>query len=341
MVITMDLKEISLPILKLKRIKYGVTLLELLAVVVILGIIASIGIVVIGNLISNTRTKAYEETLSSLNIATENYALYERIVTDDVFDGLETNSERISLLFSEGYISEVAQPNAPYSYLWDVASQTWTLSSEEIEIVDTPGIDYNFEEDSLTAVIEQGGIITTGSFTDTGTSIVTSYGLLFIDNNKSNYTVIVRAELDNHTYGGYGIMFETLLDDNNKDTGYILQIDRGYSGGEIIIRPRIEGKEQNPIYRFQVGFDLNGDFVVSGGITNNSNPWWSEAHDVKLVVEDIIDATNNKQISVYIDNMFIFSKAFISEITPSTLSENQTGLRVWTLDTIFYSFQVI
>lgn len=319
----------------------AITLVELLAVVVILGLIASIGIVVIGNLVSNTRTKAYEQTVASLNTATENYALWEQISTEDVFDGLETNSERISILFSQGYITEVVQPNAPYSFVWDTLSQSWLLSSDEIEIVGSPEVDYNFEEDSLTAVIEEGGVITTGSFTDTGTSIVTSYGLLFIDNNKSNYTVLVNAELDDNTSGGYGIIFETLLDDNNKDTGFILQVDRGYAGGEFIIRPRTEGKEQNPIYRYPIGFDANGDFVVSGGTKNNSNPWWSQPHDIKLVVEDITDdATNNKQISVYIDDVFVFSKNFTSAITPSNVAENQTGLRVWTLDTIFYSFQV-
>ncbi|WP_176239125.1 type II secretion system protein [Mariniplasma anaerobium] len=324
-----------------QRIEHkAVTLVELLAVVVILGIIASIGILVIGNLISNTRTKAYRETVASLNTATENYILWEQITTEDVFDGLETNSDRISILFSEGYISEVTQPNTPYSFVWDIPTQTWVLSSEEIIVIGSPEINYNFEEDSLTAVIEQGGVITTGTFRDNGTSISTSYGLLFIDNNKSNYTVTVNAELDDNTYGGYGIFFETLLDDNNKDTGFILQVDRGYSSGEIIIRPRTDGKEQNPIYRYPIGFDANGDFVVSGGTKNNSNPWWSEAHDIKLVVGDITDATYNKQISVYIDDVFVFSKKFTSAITPSNVNGNQTGLRVWALETIFYSFQV-
>jgi type II secretory pathway pseudopilin PulG len=318
----------------------AVTLVELLTIVVILGIIASIGVVVIGNLITNTQTKAYRETVESLNKATENYVLWDQIITEDAFQGLDTNSERISVLFSKGYITEVQQPNTPYSFVWDISSQLWMLSSEEIEITDSPEIDYNFEEDSLTAVIEQGAVITTGSFTDTGTSIVTSYGLLFIDNNKSNYTIVVNAELDNSTYGGYGILFETILDENLKDTGFILQVDRGYSSGEIIIRPRINGNEQNPIYRYPVGFDTNGDFVISGGTKNNSNPWWSQTHNIKMVIEDIDDPTYNKQISLYIDEVFVFTKKFTSAITPSNVSENQTGLRVWTLDTVFYSFQV-
>ncbi len=324
-----------------KSIKHkAMTLTELLVVVVLLGIIASISVVVIGNLISNTETKAYQKTVDALNDATKNYILWDQISTEDAFEGLETNSDRISLLFTQGYITQVEQPNAPYSFVWDIVSQSWTLSSDAIIIIDPFDVDYNFNEDSLTEVIEQGGVISTGSFTDNGTSINTSYGVLFIDNNKTEYTIEVSAQLNNQTYGGYGIFFETLIDENNKDTGFILQVDRGYSRGEIIIRPRIGGSEQSPIFRYGVGFDDSGDFVTSGGERDNSNPWWAERHDIKLVVEDISDATYNKQISVYVDDLFLFTHKFTSQITSQNSSDNQTGLRVWTLNTIFYSFKV-
>lgn len=318
----------------------GVTLTELLVVVLLMGIIATIGVIVIGNLISNTETKAYEKTVDALNDATKNYVLWDQISTEDAFDGLETNSQRISILFSQGYITQVAQPNTPYSFVWDIASQLWVLSSEEIVVLEPVGADYDFTDDSLTAVIEQGGVISSGSFTDSGTSINTAYGILFIDNDKANYTVSVNAQLNNQTSGGFGIFFETTLDGNNKDTGFILQVDRGYSRGEIIIRPRTNGAEGNPVYRYGVGFDASGDFVTSGGERNNSNPWWAQRHDVKLIVADITEATYNKQISVYVDNLFLFTYKFKSAITPATVSENQTGLRVWTQNTIFYSFKV-
>ena len=77
----------------------GVTLVELLAVVVILGIIAAVAFVAIGNLISNTSTKAYKETVASLNQATKNYVLWDNVTSNDVFEGSTTNSGRISVLF--------------------------------------------------------------------------------------------------------------------------------------------------------------------------------------------------------------------------------------------------
>lgn len=318
----------------------GVTLTELLVVVVLMGIIATIGVVVIGNLISNTEIKAYEKTVDALNDATNNYVLWDQISTQDVFEGLETNSQRIETLFSQGYITKVIQPNTPYSFVWDIDSQLWVLSSEEIVVSVSVSADYNFSEDSLTAVIEQGGVISSGSFTDNGESISTAYGILLIDNSKTNYTINVSAQLNNQTSGGFGIFLETTIDENNKDTGFIVQVDRGYSRGEIIIRPRTNGSEGDPIHRYGVGFDAMGDFVASGGERSNSNPWWAEKHDVKLVVADITEAINNKQVSVYIDNVFLFTYKFTSAITSETVSQNQTGLRVWSQNTIFYSFNV-
>ena len=83
--------------------------------------------------------------------------------------------------------------------------------------------------------------------------------------------------------------FETTLDNSNKDTGYVLQFDRGYASGEVIIRSRANGNEvANPVYRYNVGFAGGGSgaFVASGGTKNNVNPWWLEIHDIKLVIAD-------------------------------------------------------
>lgn len=320
----------------------GVTLVELLAVIVIMGIIVSISVVTIGRLISRTTVKAYEATVSSLNQATQNYVLMDNVETDDAFEGLDTNSERISLLFSLGYISQLPQPMAPYSFVWDIESQLWILSDEEVDVIPPSQINYNFEEDSLTTVIEEGGLIASGSFTDNGDSISTDLGVLFIDNNKDSYTILVREKLTISNYGGVGIFYETTLNENNEDTGFIVQFDRGSNGGQVVIRPRINGQEKAIIYSFDIGFDNNGegDFVVSGGTKNRVNPWWIQEHDLKVVVADNNDPVLNKKISFYVDDEYLFTYTFTSAITPETQVNNQTGIRVWTANTFFYSFKV-
>ncbi|MBI9010556.1 MAG: type II secretion system protein [Tenericutes bacterium] len=324
------------------RNKNGITLIELVAVLVILGIIAAIGFFTIGDTIFNARVRSYEVTVSSLNEATEFYALNENIYTEDIFDGYDSNSERISVLFNTGYLTLLPQPVAPYSYIWDVDAQEWQLESEEIIVIPEENVGYDFESERLVQVIEEGGVIASGSFTDTGTSIDSTYGLLFIDNNNETYTVAVTAALTEGTNGGYGVFFETKLNDALKDSGYIIQFDRGYNNGEIIVRKRTDSKEGNPLYRYSVRFDDDGDgdFNPTSGTKNNQNPWWTETHEFKLVVELNEDITLNKIVSLYIDNIFIFEYAFQSGILAGEENLNQTGIRVWRDNTKFYSIEI-
>jgi type IV pilus assembly protein PilA len=63
--------------IKTLRNKKGVTLVELLAVVVILGIIAAIAVPTIGNLIANQQAKADEATLQNVVAAAKTYATSE------------------------------------------------------------------------------------------------------------------------------------------------------------------------------------------------------------------------------------------------------------------------
>ena len=65
--------------------KKGVTLVEVIAVIVILGIITLIAVPTIGNLINRTRQNADQAIIDSLNQATEYYILMENIVTSDAF----------------------------------------------------------------------------------------------------------------------------------------------------------------------------------------------------------------------------------------------------------------
>jgi type IV pilus assembly protein PilA len=78
---------------KILRNKKGVTLVELLAVVVILGIIAAIAVPTIGNLISNQQEKADIATLQNVVSSSKLYAIAE-----------ETDIFALSELDTEGYI---------------------------------------------------------------------------------------------------------------------------------------------------------------------------------------------------------------------------------------------
>ncbi|MFO7969081.1 MAG: prepilin-type N-terminal cleavage/methylation domain-containing protein, partial [Candidatus Izemoplasmatales bacterium] len=80
---------------KLLKNKRGVTLVELIAVLVILGIIAAIAIPTIGNLIDNQREKAAEAEWSNIEEAARLYATSEE--PDNPFS--------LQDMIDEGYIS--------------------------------------------------------------------------------------------------------------------------------------------------------------------------------------------------------------------------------------------
>ena len=77
--------------------KNGVTLVELLAVIVIMAIIATIAVVTINGLIERQRINAAHASFESSIVAAQNYVIYENLVADDTFTSTD--------LVNEGYLS--------------------------------------------------------------------------------------------------------------------------------------------------------------------------------------------------------------------------------------------
>lgn len=209
----------------------------------------------------------------------------------------------------------------------------------------TMGTTYDFDETILDDLIDVGSSIVSGSFNDTGTSLQSSGGLLYIPNPLESYTINVNAQiLTSGTYGGYGILFDTFVNNasTQSDTGWALQFDRGYSGGEIIIRPRSYGGEQNPVSRYGIRFDAQGELTTSGGIKDNTNSWWTEAHTLKLEVSVLNEATQQKRLMVYIDNIYLFTYDYTSTIFEPVSDQNVTGFRTWSgVNVAFYELSII
>ena len=307
--------------------KKGVTLIELLAVIVIIGIIAGISLVLSTGLIEKTRYKADLANVKILNDVTELYIQVNGL-NGAYFEETTTDESRMQILVDEGYINKTVSAMAKdASIYWSNDSFCWAYSLNTV--AEDTSTNYVFNNPDTSSYLKSGTWISNAN------NLYSSYGLLFLDNPRSEYTITVEAKLDASSVGGYGIFFETTLDPNMKDTGYIVQMDRGYNGGSLLIRPRTNGTEGNPISGFR--YDSTNS-IIPRVSTTEGYAWWSSQHEVKLKIEIDPNSASDKILSVWIDGNLMFDDfSFSTSVIPSN---NFTGLRSWRTGTEYYSLKI-
>jgi hypothetical protein len=233
------------------------------------------------------------------------------------------------------FLNDVPKPQVKNGeFLWHISSQKWLHSTFEIAEETLSEFDFSDMETSdflfnswgggggSTWSIDEEGLLVSG---DNGSD------LLFIGNDKSEYTLTSKFTLNENSNnnGGIGIFFETVLDneDENKDSGYILQFDRGYS--EIVIRKRVDGRESS---------SYGGELLERIGnrststIENESipyktdNEWWESEKELTLSVRNS-ETTGSKLITVFLDGEVILSDYEIESDIQAP--NNHTGFRAW------------
>ncbi|MCF8088251.1 MAG: hypothetical protein K9L23_09335, partial [Desulfotignum sp.] len=131
-----------------------------------------------------------------------------------------------------------------------------------------------------------------------------------------DYAISATAQLDSGGSGGYGIFFDAVVDETGAvSSGYILQFDRGYGRGELVIRPWNDDAEGNPVYRFS-----DRDVIPEKNVDPD---WWTGEKNIRLAVTET-DA-GEKNLAVYMDDELIFDD-FTFE---GNEGETYTGMRGW------------
>jgi prepilin-type N-terminal cleavage/methylation domain-containing protein len=127
-----------------------------------------------------------------------------------------------------------------------------------------------------------------------------------------------RADVANPD-GGYGVFFDAVLNDAGEiQSGYILQFDRGYGSGEIIIREWVDGREVSiPVLR------INDRSIIP--IDVDDPDWWTQQHALSLRVTEVDGAPDQRQVSVVLDGAVLDSSFAFSPVGGDTY----TGLRSW------------
>jgi len=114
----------------------GFTLLELIVVIAILAILSMTLIPSVLNYTEGAKTSVDLSNVSLLNSITMVYKLNDDINTDDIFEGLTTDDQRMQTLINAGLLDEVIEPKqVDYSFKWDINKQSWIYADHSYTIV--------------------------------------------------------------------------------------------------------------------------------------------------------------------------------------------------------------
>ena len=307
----------------------GFTVIELLVIISIIMSLSGIAVVKYTQASDAAKVATDMNNLRLLNGVTVNYAALRGLSGGDIFTGLTSDAARMQALVAAGLLTGAPTPQKTgEQFNWNVADQRWHYTGKDAVV----GKVYDFR--SLTSL---SGFRTTleygisdpysGTLTP-GVGLTASSGLLFMENKNEEYSIVTTAQLSGQHNGGYGILFDTSLTADNKDTGYALQLDRGYgSSGSIIIRSRTGGNE--------VGIPL----LIVDKATNpalpstNYDPWWTAVHDIRLDVTKVADMPGKKQLTVTIDGTPVIQN--FQYASTVTAANNYAGLRSWAYNTTY------
>jgi prepilin-type N-terminal cleavage/methylation domain-containing protein len=303
----------------------GVTLIELLIVIVVLGIIAAFAIGNVGAITDNARVGVDSYNLDVLNEVTEKYGNTISIINDDIFNGEDTDTDRMIKLVEEGYLTSVIQiQQVNASFEWDINNQKWNLiGGEYTSMYSGSGTSYDFSSDTVTTISSNGSVSPNMSkwSTDDGyLENTTGETRIFIPISKATYTITTTSSLSAGTNGGYGVFFDITLKDGNesKDNGYILQFDRGYGSGAFIVRPRVNGGERGAVWTLRAT-DTN-----LFNTKQNDPDWWTDSHTIKIVVSNVDNDTRKAEF--YLDGSYLGEYEYDNEIAGQQI---YTGYRGW------------
>jgi len=119
----------------LRRVLYkkGFTLLELIIVIAIMAVLATILIPTVTGYIEKANTATDIANLRSLNSISQLYRFESNPIQEDLFTGLTTDSARMNALITHNYLSEAVVPKQKNVYFtWKTDTQQWMMANSKV-----------------------------------------------------------------------------------------------------------------------------------------------------------------------------------------------------------------
>ena len=295
----------------------GFSLVELMVVIALIGVLTLIAIAVYPSLTTRAATRTCQanryhviRAFQRLRYGDETLTL-EEVLADDTgkyFAEKVECPEGGVLSVEDGTIvcsihgSTLIDANSSASYKYDFSNMTAEEIEQLLDVVIT------HDRDDWVVVETDGRLVLTNEST--------GENRIFFPLDLEEYTIISNIQLDGSN--GYGIMVESVTDENARDSGFIFQYDPGYGGGEFIFRERNNGGEYSPFARIKPE-DVIPDY--------DSDTFWNEEHEIEIDVYEYNETQNRMVVridgvDITVDDMILVDKA-------DNDAENYMGFRTW------------
>lgn len=302
--------------------KKGFTLIELIVVIAVLSILAAIIIPTVVNNVERANESADMAHTRQLNLATQLYYHGERILWPALLNDFPNDEARQNHLVSFGYLNSVIEERSnQYEIRWNNTLKLWYYSKFELAVVQQA--QYLFPSLTDMNIFRKGadGTGRANNWALTSDGLVGNVGSMFLENSNSAYTIETIGRLNNTgQQGGFGVYVESsITQDGNvvRDSGYIVQFDRGLGSGEIVIRRRTNGVESNPLLRTTTGVENK----------NTSPQWWNQNQNLKVEVSAHPTDVTKKYLNVYVNGIKSVNN-FVIDANEDP-NQNFTGVRGW------------
>ncbi|WP_461205049.1 hypothetical protein [Clostridium sp. DL1XJH146] len=315
----------------------------------LIGLIIGIVIIAIISVVIIPRFAGYNVKDSKETCISNRRSLFRTYLTGKVYG----NSVNMQDIIDNKYFNNIGEcPDEGEYTFTDNEEYGYTLSCSvhgevhvNLVIRDDGTIPYSFVKDSTFTSTDDLFAIAIGNsnshwkITETGLQNSTSDGekLIYFDNYYDEYSIETTANLKDNKEG-YGIIFETYVDDSNndgnigrsEDSGYIFEFAPGYSSdGALIFRERTADGEGESVGVLK---DAKGRAIEINPLSfdefkGQGQDFWTNEHTIKINVNEI--SPSQKQVDVYVDNVLVTGDYDIKIDALIGEQENKAGFRTW------------